>query len=336
MANFLFYRYHFEHTEDKNLFSKENRVALTAEDLNHRLYEDFRNKYEATTHHGLTLYAMHKNRKGEESSEKYQNEIMQIDGNVILLQIRNNKSKEVMPIDRNEAEKVGHFPYCWVIIDSRVDSQTILIQYKKEIFKNPDLVIKLLTEYILREHSLLDLGWTIIAEKRICKGSIWDIVRSRICKGQDKVKSVTLKFGEKRPNEENEVDKALQLLLEKLDAPEGELMLTSGDPAKRLLDETQKDIRRTIDLLIENQYRMRVGFYKSGSVEYGKKTEAIYGIDDKICSRFADSSSASLFEKTEDGGTTLQQWLDTIIHDESDYEYIQPGKHKINGRKRGK
>ena len=126
------------------------------------------------------------------------------------------------------------------------------------------------------------------------------------------------------------------MLLEKLDAPEGELTLTSGDPAKRLLDETQKDIRRTIDLLIENQYRMRVGFYKSGSVEYGKKTEAIYGIEDKICSRFADSSSASLFEKTEDGGTTLQQWLDTIIHDESDYEYIQPGKHKTNGGKRGK
>ena len=64
-------------------------------------------------------------------------------------------------------------------------------------------------------------------QQRLCKGSIWDVVTMRTVRGQDKVKSFTLKLDKKRPNTKNEVDKALQLVLDMFCAPEGELKLSS-------------------------------------------------------------------------------------------------------------
>lgn len=330
MANFLFYKYHFEQTEDKHLFSDESGATLTASNLNDRLRKDLNDKYINTAVKSILLYATHKNRQSEETSELYNNTIMQIDGGIIMLHIRNYKTKHIMPIDKTEEESVRHYPYCRVIVDTRPQSHAILVQYKKDIFPKSEFVIRLLTKYITREQNLSDLSWKVTAEKRICEGTIWDIVHSRIDKGQDRVKSVTLKFGAKRPNEENEVDKTLQFLLDKLDSPEGELTLTSGDPAKKLLDETHKDIRNTIDMLIENQYRMKVGFEKSGIVEYGKKAEVIYGISDSVCTDFENG-----IRKIGKSSTSLQRWLNTLIPDENAHTYIQ-AEHKKNGRRKSR
>lgn len=330
MANFILYKYTFEQTHERHLFSDKSGEALTASNLNKRLGKDLDDKCRGNAEHRLELYTTRRGGKSQETSESFSNTLTNADNGIIMLQIHNNKSKQIMPIDRTVAERVGHYPFCRVIIDTRPDSQAILVQYKKDIFNRPDDVISLLTEYISREYNLSYLGWSITAEKRICKGTIWDIVHSRIDKGRDKVKSVTLKFDAKRPNEENEVDKALQFLLDKLDSPEGELTLTSGDPAKRLLDETHKDIRNTIDMLIENKYRMKVGFEKSGVVEYGKETEVIYGIADSVCTDFEDG-----VREIGETATPLQLWLDTLMPDESAHTYIQT-KQKKNGRRKSR
>ena len=49
-----------------------------------------------------------------------------------MLHVRNNKSKKFMPKDSEEAQKVGHYPYSLVIIDTRPGSQAILVQQKKD------------------------------------------------------------------------------------------------------------------------------------------------------------------------------------------------------------
>ena len=76
----------------------------------------------------------------------------------------------------------------------------------------------------------------------------------RTANDQDRVKSLFLRLESKRPNENNEVDTALQTILRKLAVPEGELKLTSDDNARKILDETKEDVRRTVDMLIENNY----------------------------------------------------------------------------------
>ena len=49
------------------------------------------------------------------------------------------------------------------------------------------------------------LGWKFVTEKRLCRGSIWDIVKTRTAQGQDRVRSLSIVLSGKKPNENNEV-----------------------------------------------------------------------------------------------------------------------------------
>ena len=285
MANFFFYRYHFVQTGDKNLFSKEDNEKVTGEYLNMKFADDLRGKSSAGNH-GINLYGFKPDRSGVESSESYVNEIRRFADGVVMLQVRNNKRKKFMPVDKVEAQEVGHYPYCWVIVDTRPGSQAIVVQQKKEAFQNPDAVVSLIVDYFHREFDLPSLGWDMRVQKRFCKGSIWDIVKLRTGSGQDRVKTLVVKIDGKRANPKNEVDRLMQLILKNFSANEGELKLMSDDDAKRLLDHNQENVRNTVNLLIESDYRMRIGFERSGSVEYGHDAESIYGIDDQYCVEF--------------------------------------------------
>ena len=327
MANFLFYRYRFEKTGDQNLFSEQTGEHLTEENINERMEEDLRSKG-SRGEKKLNLYAMKTDRSGVQSSEQYYNEIMRVADRIALLQVRNNKHKKVMPKDSTETVDVDHFPFCWVIVDTRPGSKAILVQMKKDTFKNADDVADLIRSYVTRTLGLAQLGWEMTLEKRNCVGTIWDIVRSRTAAGRDRVKMLSIIIEKKRANEANAVDKALQMVLEKLAAPEGEMRLTSDDDAKKLLDETKEDVRNTVDMLIDNQYRMRIGFEKSGSVEYGRAAEAVYGVDDKVCQNF----EAGADELVPD--YTLKYWLDALMPEDESHNYVQTERKKDGRRKK--
>lgn len=331
MANFLFYKYHFEQTDDRSLFSQETGELVTESFLNEQFQADLKTK--ASKHIDLNLYAFKADRKGEQTSEQFANEILQYDEGIVFLDVRNNKVKKVIPIDQTEPKDVGHFPYCGVIIDTRPDSMAILVQQKSDAFKNSDEVIGLISDYCTRELGLVNLNYRFVSEKRLCVGSIWDIVKIRTVNDQDRVKSLCIKIDGKKPNENNAVDSALQMILEKLSAPEGELKLTSDDNAKKILDETKEDVRNTVDLLIDNNYRMKIGFEKSGTVEYGKQAEAVYGIADNVCEEFR-TGSRSIIRDDGTSGYNLELWLNTIMPEDGAHTYIQPEDRKKNGRRK--
>lgn len=327
MANFLFYRYRFEKTGDQNLFSEQTGEHLTEENINERMAEDLRSKG-SRADKKLNLYAMKTDRSGVQSSEQYYNEIMRVADRIALLQVRNNKHKKVMPKDSTETVDVDHFPFCWVIVDTRLGSTAILVQLKKDTFRNADDVADLIRSYVTRTLGLAQLGWEMTLEKRNCVGTIWDIVRSRTAAGRDRVKMLSIIIEKKRANEANEVDKALQMVLEKLAAPEGEMRLTSDDDAKKLLDETKEDVRNTVDMLIDNQYRMRIGFEKSGSVEYGRAAEAVYGVDDRVCQNFEEGADELVPDYT------LKYWLDALMPEDESHNYVQTERKKDGRRKK--
>ena len=218
-------------------------------------------------------------------------------------------------------------------MDTRPGSQAILVQQKKNAFPNTDYVVQLILNECAQQLSLWKTNFEPDYEKRYHKGSIWDIVKYRVANGRDRVKSLCLKFTEKKPNEENEVDKALQTILTKFSADEGELKLVSDENAKKLLEETQTTVRRTVDLLIENEYSMKIGFEKSGEVEYGKKALAIYGLDEKVYEEFKIKNP-----QIGAGGVAhydLIDWLDTIVPENESHEYVQTEKtKKKNGRRK--
>jgi len=327
MANFLFYKYRFEQTVERSLFAEDGKEVSDSY-LNERFAEDLASK--AEIHPELNLYDIKSDKKGEESPEIYVNEIKRYDNGIVLLQVRNNKHKKVMPIDQTEAVEIEHYPYCWVIVDSRPESRAILVQQKNDAFKNTDTVVGLIVEYCTRELGLVNLNYRMMTEKRLCLGSIWDIVKIRTDNGQDRVKSLSIKIDEKKPNDNNQVDAALQLILEKLAVPEGELKVTSDDEAKKILDDTKEDVRNTVDMLIENKYRMKIGFDKSGTVEYGKEAEAVYGIADSVCEEFENGQPVIRDDGSQ--GYTMEVWLDALMPEDDTHTYIQAEKKKKNGR----
>lgn len=328
MANFLFYKYRFEKTDERTLFSHETGEVLTETSLNERFAQDLADKAKNRT--SLNLYEVKADKQGVTSPESYANDIRRCDSGIALLDVRNNKHKTVMPIDKMQAEQIGHYPYCLVIIDTRPDCHAILVQQKADAFKSPDAVIGLIADYCSRELDLSMLGWKFVTEKRLCRGSIWDIVKTRTAQGQDRVRSLSIVLSGKKPNENNEVDKALQMILDKLAAPEGELKLTSDDAAKKILDDTKEDVRNTVDMLIENKYSMKIGFEKSGSVEYGKEAAAVYGIADSVCEEFEHGTVVMMDNGS--SGYNMETWLDTLMPEDGTHTYAEPEVRKKNGR----
>ena len=90
-----------------------------------------------------------------------------------------------------------HYPYTFVIVDMRPGNQAILVQQKSSAFKNPDEVAALVTDYCSRVLQLSSLGLKMRLDKRLCKGSIWDMVSMRTYREQDRVKSFTLLIDKK-------------------------------------------------------------------------------------------------------------------------------------------
>ncbi len=322
MANFFFYKYHFENTKELLLFSKEGGEEFSNEYLNKRFLEDLSDKFENASHRELNLYDV----RDDGTPEIFANEIKRCEDGVVFLEVHNNKHKYIMPKDKTESQEVEHYPFCWVIIDTRPESQAILVQQKKEAFKDADYLVKLITEYFSRELDLKGFGWAFQYQKRYCDGNIWDIVKTRTNKGQDRVKSLCVKFIEKVANVNNAVDVALQTIMGTFAAQEGELKLMSDDAAKKILDDSSETIRNTVDMLITNKYRMKIGFANSGFVEFGKDTEAIYGITDEECKEFAKGDT--LFK---DSG--MMSCLDTIVPETTEHVYMELQKSKRNGRR---
>lgn len=67
MANFLFYRYHFEQTDERSLFSQETGELVAESSLNEQFRADLEKK--ASNHMDLNLYAFKTDRKGEQTSD---------------------------------------------------------------------------------------------------------------------------------------------------------------------------------------------------------------------------------------------------------------------------
>jgi hypothetical protein len=267
---------------------------------------------------------------GEETSVQYENDILHCLDGVAMLQVRNNKHKKVIPIDQLEALDVPHYPYMFVIVDMRPGNQAILVQQKSSAFKNPDEVAGLVRDYCNRVLQLANLGLEMRLDKRLCKGSIWDVVSMRTDREQDRVKSFTLLIDKKRPNEKNQVDKALQMVLEMMCAAQGELKLSTGDDARELLSESREDVRNMVDMLIKNKYHLKVGFEKSGSVEYGSETAAIYGVDDAWCLEFI--AKEPHIEDNPEGTYHLFGWLDMLMPEGAGYAYKESVRRNRYGR----
>lgn len=320
MANFYLYKYDFIQSQERELFS-EDGTHLDQIELNKQLYA-LLSPAEGAKMTLDNLYGIKTSSNGESEPDIYDNEILRYWNGIVMIRIRNNRTKIIIPKNSKDEQKIGHYPFCWVIIDTRPESQAILVQ-QNAAFPNPDKVVDILQNYFIGHLSLSRLGWTMNLMKRKCKGVIWDIVRTRTNGNKDRVSELSFKFTSKRqPTGDNRIDNYCKDALHFFSSEEGELKLYSKDSTSKMLDETNEDLKRTVNLLIDNQYKIKVGFERSGSYEYGKDAFAIYGIDDIYCNAF-ENNSTELFGNSSEG---LAAWLDKIIPEDDSTEYTEPGK----------
>ena len=93
MANFVFYKYRFEQTDERTLFDQETGEELTDAAFNDRFAQDLASK--AQNRPALNLYDVKPDRQGVEAPESYANDIRRHDAGIFLLDVRNNKHKTV-------------------------------------------------------------------------------------------------------------------------------------------------------------------------------------------------------------------------------------------------
>lgn len=72
MANFLFYKYRFEKTDERTLFDQETGEELTDASLNGRFATDLANK--AENYASLNLYDIKADKHGVTAPESYVND----------------------------------------------------------------------------------------------------------------------------------------------------------------------------------------------------------------------------------------------------------------------
>ena len=167
MANFFFFRYHFVQVDEPDLFSEvEEGVTDFDERHNPRFAEGVAINADGIGKLNLFNFKVDK-KTGEQTSVQYENYIL-------------------------------HYPCTFVIVDMRPGNQAILVQQKSSAFKNPDEVAALVTDYCSRVLQLSSLGLKMRLDKRLCKGSIWDVVSMRTDREQDRVKSFTFLINKKR------------------------------------------------------------------------------------------------------------------------------------------
>lgn len=331
MINFIVYNYSFPEPDKGDILRDSYK---NSESLN----TDFHNKLIAASQSNekcLHLqFAYINGRSKEQIVIKHSNTIHAHSNGVLVLQIHTEKNKMITPEDSTDKTPVKDYPWCWVVIDTRPNSHLILVQKKSEGFgKNTDYVADYLVgDYCERELDLLMNGTKFHLEKRLCDGMLWNVIKQRTRGGKDTLKALCIKMADKGkdvPNNGNDVDKALQYVMQTMRMPEGEMKLFSSEETKQLLKGRKPDFIGIAEQLLNNNYTIRADFDKSGSFECGKNTETIYGVEDIFVDNFCISPGP---ENEDPDPLALIHWIDNIILKDDSYHYTDKlsnyGRHK--------
>ena len=268
----------------------------------------------------------------------YSNDVKMNYGGVVILQIHEHKIKWSTPEHGTEkTEQYDDYPWIWVVIDIRPNSQFIFVQKKSEAFSNKtEFVVKeLLGNYISKKLNLSESNYRLDFEVAKChggQGQIWNVVKHRTKNGLDKLKTMAIRFGEKKtvPTAER-ADKFMWDILDKFKSDDAELQLWASKESNNNMQDVMPDMIGVAEQLLQYDYIIRLAFLKSGSIECSRDAQAIYGVQDSLVSQFGTSNS-----NTGRCRTDLINWIDEYIVTDNLVFYDEIGKYKRPKRSKKK
>lgn len=260
----------------------------------------------------------------------YPNDVKMIYEGVVILQIHEHKIKWSTP--EHGTEKTEHhddYPWIWVIIDTRPDSQFIFVQKKSDAFNNKtEFVVKdLLGDYIAKQLNLNESNYRIDFEVAKCRGGqgqAWNVVKHRTKNGADKLKTMLIRCGERRaaPTEDR-VDKFMYNLLQLFKADDAEVQLWASKECNDNMQEIMPDMIGMAEQLLQYDYIIRFVFLRSGSIECSRDAVAIYGVQDSYVSKFGIPNIESGRSQRE-----LIDWIDEYIITDTIIFHAEIGNYK--------
>ena len=261
--------------------------------------------------------------------ESYDNEILALWNNVILMTIENNKVKHT--INHKQDITHEHHPFCHIVIDNRPGRQFIAIEKSSAFDSNPDKVKTIFQRAFCINLSSYGIGLELHKEHKD-KNQFWTVVNDVRSKFKDVVKQVRLDFSsedELREPNPSDIITVVSALAKKSESQAAVTLNAEGEGEVKL-DDLYDDLTNMANIcMTQKGYDLTVKFRKFGVYKYGMDIMAQFGVEDGAIEKFEIGEKDFNYEGV-DGNFALTVWLDRIYELLKDYNDEEPIQQKRN------
>lgn len=264
----------------------------------------------------LSLSVLKSRGKGRDKTfewETYENDVLMVADDVILMTIENNKWKHTTNKKKDVAHE--HHPYCHVVIDNRPSHQVMAVVKNSAFDNKPDNVCGILYQAFNNKSILGKYNLKIEFIKRHReKNEFWPVVNDIRSIFKDSVRQIRMDFSGKDADEQpdpQDVVAVMRALAKKSASTAAVTLNADGDEVK--LDELHEDLTNMANIcLTQKGYDLTVKFRTFGLYRYGADIVAQFGVDDEVIEEFEKGIKRMNFENP-NGSFALIEWLDRMI-----------------------
>lgn len=327
MPIFAFYEYKISQRNDEEAYLFKDHVAEDGEQLKHYDTPEACFGSFFRTNGKLSLNVLKEKGKGKDKTveyESYENDVLKVDDDVILMTIENNKLKYTTNKKKDVAHE--HHPYCHVVIDNRPGHQVMAVVKNSAFDNNPDKVCGILSHAFNNQVILGKYHLKIEFSKRQrAKNEFWPVVNDIRSIFKDCVRQIRMDFSGKDSEEQpdpQDVVAVMRALARKSASTAAVTLNAEGEEVK--LDELYDDLTNMANIcLTQKGYDLTVKFRSFGLYRYGADIVAQFGVEDEIVEEFEKGIKRMNFENP-NGSYALIEWLDRMIELLPRYENETP------------
>lgn len=327
MPIFAFYEYKISQRNDEETDLFKDHVAEDGVQLKH--YDSPEECFGSffRTNGKLPLNVLKEKGKGNEKTvewEPYENDVLMVADDVILMTIENNKLKYTTNKKKDVPHE--HHPYCHVVIDNRPGHQVMAVVKNSAFDNKPDNVCGILNHAFNNQVILGKYHLKIEFSKRQRKkNDFWPVVNDIRTIFKDSVRQIRMDFSgkdtEEQPDPQNMVA-VFSALARKSASTAAVTLNAEGEEVK--LDELYDDLTNMANVcLTQKGYDLTVKFRSFGLYRYGADIVAQFGVEDDIIEEFEKGIKKINFENP-NGSYALIEWLDRMIELLPRYENETP------------
>ncbi len=327
MPIFAFYEYKISQRNDEEADLFKDRVAEDMVQLKH--YDSPEACFGSffRTNGKLLLNVLKAKGKGKDKIvefEPYENDVLMVADDVILMTIENNKWKHTTNKKKDVAHE--HHPYCHVVIDNRPGHQVMAVVKNSAFDNKPDNVCGILNQAFNNAVILGKYHLKIEFSKRQrAKNEFWPVVNDIRSIFKDSVRQIRMDFSGKDSEEQpdpQDVVAVMRALAKKSASTAAVTLNAEGEEVR--LDELHDDLTNMANIcLTQKGYDLTVKFRSFGLYRYGADIVAQFGVEDDIVDEFEKGIKRMNFENP-NGSFALIEWLDRMIELLPRYENETP------------